>query len=562
MSRPVLVFLAAVLLPSLVLGGLALRAVQGQEAILERQRQRLYEAAAGELSRAVAARIDEHQRDFSLGVESLLGKESPQALAQQFDERLRERWPLADVGFAVSLTGRVHSPFILGTPEARQFLVRNQDFLCRDASVEVFAVTPKGRINLAQLDPPIPPLDGPTTPLSAGAPSTGDHIRFVQLIGDAQEGIVSRFIEDQLHVWLWYRTPREPEIVFGAQLNSTLFREDLAAVVHHASRPAPGAALALIDEDGRIVATSPPDADASLNWERPLALLPLGDALPHWMAAATVQDSGLMLAETLRLKTTLGSVVALLLAAIGLGGWLVIRDAARQLAVARQKADFVSNVSHELRTPLTSIRLFAEMLSDGRVTDDTRRRQHLAVIQADVGRLNRLISNVLDFARMDRGEKRFRTEPVDLERLTAEVLESFEPQLAAEGMTARLTTDEQRWTVVGDADALAQVITNLLSNAVKYAASGGVVDLRLTGSDGAARLEVLDRGPGVPRGCEQRIFDQFFRAHDALSSGIQGAGLGLTLARQIARAHGGEVGYSPREGGGSCFTVSLPANPA
>ncbi len=71
-------------------------------------------------------------------------------------------------------------------------------------------------------------------------------------------------------------------------------------------------------------------------------------------------------------------------------------------------------------------------------------------------------------------------------------------------------------------------------------------------------VRIMDRGTGVPRGCEERIFEQFYRAHDSLSSGIQGSGLGLTLARQIARAHGGDVAYRPREGGGSCFTLRLP----
>ena len=110
-------------------------------------------------------------------------------------------------------------------------------------------------------------------------------------------------------------------------------------------------------------------------------------------------------------------------------------------------------------------------------------------------------------------------------------------------------------------DALAQVLVNLLSNAEKY--SNGAKDIRVEAArcDGAlprVEVRVLDRGPGVPRECVEKIFEQFYRVNDSLSSGVQGSGLGLTLARQIARAHGGDVTCAPRDGGGSCFTLSLP----
>jgi signal transduction histidine kinase len=108
--------------------------------------------------------------------------------------------------------------------------------------------------------------------------------------------------------------------------------------------------------------------------------------------------------------------------------------------------------------------------------------------------------------------------------------------------------------VKGDRDALAQVLVNLLSNAEKY--SGDKKEIRVELSE--AGLRVCDRGLGVPKGCEEKIFEQFFRAHDSLASGIEGSGLGLTLAQQIVRAHGGSIGYEPHEGGGSCFIVRIP----
>jgi signal transduction histidine kinase len=103
---------------------------------------------------------------------------------------------------------------------------------------------------------------------------------------------------------------------------------------------------------------------------------------------------------------------------------------------------------------------------------------------------------------------------------------------------------------------------NLLSNAEKYSGDRREIEVEVSRSGDEAEIQVLDRGAGVPAGKEEKIFEQFFRANDSLASGIQGSGLGLTLARQIARTHGGDVRYAPREGGGSCFTLRLPIVPA
>ncbi|MBL9127929.1 MAG: hypothetical protein JNL97_09800, partial [Verrucomicrobiales bacterium] len=219
MRRPILIFLGAVLVPGLLLAVLAWRSIQGQEAVLLQERLRRIQSATDGLAQSVATRIDEHQRDFSLRVESLFGKEAPYQLAASFDDRIRDHWPLAQLGFAVSLSGDVLSPPILGRPEARQFLVNNNDFLCNRSSVQVFAVTPKGKIDLAELNRAVA-----ATPLpnEAGTPAGANGLdgvrRFAQLIGDAQEGVLARVVDDQPVIWVWYRTPREPDLVFGAQL--------------------------------------------------------------------------------------------------------------------------------------------------------------------------------------------------------------------------------------------------------------------------------------------------------------------------------------------------------
>jgi signal transduction histidine kinase len=197
------------------------------------------------------------------------------------------------------------------------------------------------------------------------------------------------------------------------------------------------------------------------------------------------------------------------------------------------------------------------------VADEAQRRHFLQIIGSETARLTRLINNVLDFARMERGEKEYKLEQCDLKCVVRDTVENCRPQLAAKGLTVRMVLADDGVEVTGDCDALAQVLVNLLSNSEKYAALGKEVSVelrKLRAEQGSvAELRVLDRGPGVPSGAEEKIFDQFYRANDSLSSGVQGSGLGLTLARQIARAHGGDVRYEAREGGGGCFVMTLPA---
>jgi signal transduction histidine kinase len=254
-------------------------------------------------------------------------------------------------------------------------------------------------------------------------------------------------------------------------------------------------------------------------------------------------------------------LVTVLVAAIGIGSWLIVRDLNRQLTLARQKTDFVSNVSHELKTPLTSIRMFAELLAEGRINEPAKQRNYLGIITAEAARLTRLINNVLDFARLERGEKKYNFADCDFAALARETAETFRPHLEAAGFKFDVSLPDSPLPVKADRDAVAQVMVNLLSNAEKY--SNGTKEVRLelaqNGSP-SAELRVLDRGPGVPRECEEKIFEQFFRVNDSLTNAVPGTGLGLTLARQIARAHGGEVSYSAREDGGSCFTFHLPLN--
>jgi signal transduction histidine kinase len=356
---------------------------------------------------------------------------------------------------------------------------------------------------------------------------------------------------------LWYRSAREPELIYGAQLNLSNIVAGLQPLIRLPETLDPHASAALLNDTGKV------RAGRSIG-DRAFVISEIGHVLPHWKIGVYLKNPEMLArnATTVRLVLTL-SVVAMLVV-IATGSALAGLELKRQLAAARQKTDFVSNVSHEFKTPLTSIRMFSELLSEGKVIDESQRKQFLQIINTEAARLTRLINNVLDFARMERGEKQYHFARCDLRQIVRDTVALYRPQLEANGFSIHLAVPDPAARVNGDCDALAQVLVNLISNAEKYAASGSDLTIRLTEPGHSTRrgeieLRVEDRGPGVPRGSEEKIFEQFYRADDSLSSGIQGSGLGLTLARQIARAHGGEMRYEPRPGGGSSFVLTLPA---
>jgi signal transduction histidine kinase len=352
-------------------------------------------------------------------------------------------------------------------------------------------------------------------------------------------------------------------MVFGAQLALAPLKADLPALL---ARFEPAfqkeVCLTILDDKARPVARSRPDFQA--NWKRPFVATEIGESLPHWEAAVYLLDPMALTRSAQTVRWTLGLLISVLVLAIGVGSWLIVTDLRRQLALARQKTDFVSNVSHELKTPLTSIRMFADLLAEGRVQDPERQRSYLGIITAESARLTRLINNVLDFARLERGEKKYNFQRCDLVAMVRETAATYRPHLEASGFSFDVVLPEESVWVKGDHDALAQVLVNLLSNAEKYSNSQKEIQLsvsRQTDPLPYVEVRVADRGLGVPFGCGEKIFEQFYRAHDSLSSGIQGSGLGLTLARQIARAHGGDVVFESRDGGGSCFSLRLPMQP-
>jgi signal transduction histidine kinase len=597
MRKVALVFVLAVIGPSLVLAWLAVRSLRDQQFLLERQQSLLYQGVADASAKEVQDALAEYQRLFVAQVNSLLTGRDAMETARNFDELLRKYWPLAQVGFVVSVKGDILSPSPYERPEARLFCADNSRFLANRESVEVYW-NPKQTLNNALVNAAPdsasnlePNADATKRYSSSKVPQArsvmpqkqapayqqaqteeapqqfskvaASEAEFRQLIGEDTEGSLARVVDNKLNLLFWCRPPQSAQLVFGAQIDLRRLEKELQPLLERVEPALKGEiGMALLDDTARPVALSPPGFRAQ--WKRPFVATEIGEALPHWEIGLYLLDPAKLSQSARTLKLTLGLLIAVLVFAIGVGSWLIVADLNRQLTLARQKTDFVSNVSHELKTPLTSIRMFSELLAQGRVTDPAKQTSYLGIITAESARLTRLINNVLDFARMERGEKKYHFQKCDLVSLARETAETYRPHLEANGFRFECRLPESAVHVNGDRDALAQVIVNLLSNAEKYSDSRKEIELQLE-TQGAplphVELKVLDRGPGVPKGCEEKIFEKFYRAHDALNSGVQGSGLGLTLARQVAHAHGGEVAYEPRPEGGSCFVLRVPLVP-
>jgi signal transduction histidine kinase len=301
--------------------------------------------------------------------------------------------------------------------------------------------------------------------------------------------------------------------------------------------------------------------------ERSLGSASLAPLLPH-LGLVLVQDRSRPdpVAEVVRKRgrrhlALTGGLVAVLV----LGLFATIRGAARERELARLKSDFVSTVSHELKTPLTSIRMFAEMLREGVAGEDRdRERRYHEVIVKESERLGLLIANLLDYAQIERGTRRYDRRRASAAEIAREAVTTFARLREGEGQPVELAIapDEAPAAVLVDREVTVQALLNLLSNAAKYGGRQAVEVGVATRPSGQVALWVRDRGPGIPPAEQGRIFREFYRAPAAYSAGVEGTGLGLALVKRHVEAQGGAIELYSEPDRGATFTLLFPAAPA
>jgi signal transduction histidine kinase len=645
-----IIFVAAVIVPSILLAVLSIRAAGREEAFVEKQLATTLLAEATHVADLAAAEVARIADELRAGLEVPAGAAFAKTLAQW-----KRGQPLVEVPFLLSPRLGVLTPLsskALGAEE-RRFIEENGDFLSNRAPTSVFeniAVKYKDQI-LAQADevragaaPVVAPepsqlalvpaqanemrraetvrteaeqkksddraaIDafaqskeiqakvyeqarekgdvlssrvaapaagastaqnapagqgaaiGQTAPVTPAKPAE-QQSQFVvtsqllsQIAAQGQYGIIPRFIDRRLTFLFWEK--QADGRIAGCGISARAFRERIAAVLPATYTPA--RMLTILDETG-VPLVAPPGSEGR-NWGSPFVSREIGESLPRWEVAAALTDPDAVAARARASSLVLWVLIVILFVSVAGGGTMVLSSVYAEIRLAQKKATFVTNVSHELKTPLTSISLFVEMLRQKRQPDPVKQEQYFSLMASETERLTRLINNVLDFSSLSKGKKAYALRVVDMGSVAREIVESQRVGLESRGFSVAFSAPERTpkgVRVEADPEALKQVLLNLLSNAEKYSAGAKEIEVEVAHEEKRIVVHVRDRGIGVSEKDRERIFREFFRVDDSLTARVQGTGLGLTIARRIARDHGGDLSHRPREGGGSDFVLSLP----
>lgn len=247
---------------------------------------------------------------------------------------------------------------------------------------------------------------------------------------------------------------------------------------------------------------------------------------------------------------------SLLLALLVLG-FATFRAVRREVAAARARSEFMASVSHELRTPLASIRTFAELLEENRVSDDATRHRFTRLIVSNCRRLSAMIENVLDLRRSEEGGLRYAIDEVDLNALLTDLFRDIGAVAEEDGFTMTVDIAPELPPVRADAMALARAIYNLCDNARKYGGERKTIMIGAVADGARVRIAISDRGPGISLAERKRIFDRFQRGQGGMTA-PSGVGLGLSLAREAIEACGGTLSVESTGSEGSTFLIDLP----
>lgn len=273
-----------------------------------------------------------------------------------------------------------------------------------------------------------------------------------------------------------------------------------------------------------------------------------------------IRDSGILYARYWRIVWWVMALIfcALLTAVIGM--WLIQRTLKRERRLNDLKSQFVASVSHELRAPVSSMRLMADALDSDQVDKETQKEFH-RLMSKEGSRLSTLIENVLDFARIEEGRKNYSFVETDLMGIVRDTVSLMELVADERKVTIEIVATEEPHEHSVDSSAIQQALINLLDNAIKFSPEGSRVRVTLSNDDSGWQLMIEDQGPGVPAADRDRIFERFTRLGNELRREEQGTGIGLSIVKHIAEAHGARIRVVDQASGGARFIFEVTSSP-
>jgi signal transduction histidine kinase len=270
-----------------------------------------------------------------------------------------------------------------------------------------------------------------------------------------------------------------------------------------------------------------------------------------------------MLANEHRRARLFGALILGAAAAALIGFIAAYRSFRREQQLGEMKSNFVSSVSHELRAPIASVRLMAENLERGKISEAPKQNEYFRFIVQECRRLSSLIENVLDFSRIEQNRKQYQFEPTDLTALVRQTVKLMEPYAAEREVGLQLEASSPQHSTPNiemnaDGRALQQALINLIDNAIKHSPKDSAVRIGLEFKSNVFQLWVADEGQGIPRAEHAKIFERFYRRGSELRRETQGVGIGLSIVKHIVEAHGGTILVESELDKGSRFTIELP----
>jgi len=237
---------------------------------------------------------------------------------------------------------------------------------------------------------------------------------------------------------------------------------------------------------------------------------------------------------------------------------VTVEDVTRQRLAEHSRHEFLAQATHELRTPLTNIRLYVEEAIEAGDEDAKTRAEALNVISHESLRLERLVAELLDISELEAGARVMDKGDIRVDQLMEQLYADYLALAESKGLSLEFELPPKLPVLQGDRDKVAGALHNLLGNAIKYTPEGGRVTVRIDDDDGAIKFAIVDTGIGIGPEEQQRVYDKFFRSSDERVSAIEGTGLGLAFARQVAQMHGGDLSLESELDRGSTFTFSMP----